>query len=124
MGDLISDALSKIMNAERVNKREVTIKHTSKLLNNIIKIIKDNGYISDFKVNDNSITIKLNNKINKIGSIRPRYPCTVPEIEGYEKRYLPAAGFGIIIISTSNGLMTHYDAKKKGIGGTLIAYCY
>jgi len=128
MGDLISDALSSIMNAEKVSKKEVTIRRTSKLLIEIVKIIKEKGYISDYSFTDDSkgglLTIKLINKINKIGSIRPRYPCTLPQIEDFEKVYLPAMGFGIIILSTPKGLMTHEDAKKKKIGGFLIAYCY
>jgi len=70
------------------------------------------------------INVKLVNKINKIGSIRPRYPCKIDEIEHYEKIYLPASGFGIIIMSTPKGLITHYEAKQNRTGGTLIAYCY
>jgi len=128
MGDLISDALSKLMNAERVNKEEVTIKRIPKLLIEIIKIIKDNGYISDYKYTDDGkggvLIVNLINKINSISSIRPRYPCKLDRIEHFEKVYLPAAGFGIIIISTPKGLMTHRDAKKQKLGGTLIAYCY
>ncbi|MFA5405997.1 MAG: 30S ribosomal protein S8 [Candidatus Nanoarchaeia archaeon] len=128
MGDLISDGLSVIMNAERTNKKEVTIRRCSKLLINIVKIMKEHGLIGDYIVVDNNkgglLTVKLINKINKVGSIRPRYPCKVDEIEGYEKVYLPASGFGIIIMSTPKGLITHYESKKNNTGGTLIAYCY
>ncbi len=128
MGDLISDALSNIMNAERNSKGEVMIKHCSKLLLNIIKIMKEHGYISDYSFVNNGkgglLTVKLINKINKVGSIRPRFPCTLSQIESFEKRYLPAANFGIIIISTPQGLMTHYEAKQKKVGGILISYCY
>jgi len=128
MGDLISDALSIIMNAERVSKKEVIIRRTSKLLREIVKIIKDNGYIKDFTYTDDGkggiLKIVLFNKINKVGSIRPRYPCTLDQIESFEKRYLPAMGFGLIIISTPKGLITHQEAKKQKTGGVLIAYCY
>ncbi len=126
MGDLISDGLSSIMNAERVNKKEVIIRRSSKLLVNVIKLMKECGYVGDYELlnNNREIKVKLINKINKTGAIRPRYPCTLSEIESFEKRYLPAAGFGIIIISTSKGLMTHTEAKKNKTGGTLIAYCY
>ena len=57
-------------------------------------------------------------------AIKPRYMVSVSEIEKYEKRYLPAKNFGIIIISTSQGLMTHQTAIDKNIGGSLIAYIY
>ena len=45
-------------------------------------------------------------------------------MEKYEKRYLPAKQFGILIISTPKGLMTHVQAMDKKTGGKLIAYCY
>ena len=49
---------------------------------------------------------------------------TVPEIDKYIKRYLPSKDLGIIIISTSQGLMTHQTAIEKNIGGSLLAYFY
>jgi small subunit ribosomal protein S8 len=128
MGDLISDALSNLMNAERIRRKEVIIKRTSKLLLAIVKIIKEKGYIKDFEFTPNTrggtLKIQLNNKINKIGSIRPRYSCTLDKIESFEKVYLPAADFGIIIMSTPHGLITHYEAKNQKTGGVLVAYCY
>ena len=128
MGDLISDSMSSIMSAELHQKKEVVLTKCSSLLLGIVKIMKDNGYIGSYEFTPNErsgvITIKLINKINKIGSIRPRYPCTADKVESFEKVYLPAAGFGIIIISTPNGLMTHYEAKKQGLGGVLVSYCY
>ena len=62
--------------------------------------------------------------INKCGVIRPRYNPKKDAYEKFEKRYLPAKDVGIIFVSTTQGIMPHYDAKKKGIGGRLIAYCY
>jgi small subunit ribosomal protein S8 len=44
--------------------------------------------------------------------------------EKYEKRFLPAFNYGILIVTTPNGVMTHEDAKKEGIGGRLLAYVY
>ncbi len=128
MGELISDALSIINNAERLSKEEAVIKRINKLLKKIIKLLNGKGYVGEYESIDDGrggiLKIKLLNKINKIGAIRPRFPCKVEEIEDYEKQYLPAAGFGIIIISTQKGLITHEEAKNKNLGGTLIAYCY
>jgi len=45
-------------------------------------------------------------------------------MEQYIKRFLPARDIGILIISTSKGLMTHKEAMEKGAGGSLIAYCF
>jgi small subunit ribosomal protein S8 len=56
--------------------------------------------------------------------VKPRYQIKKDEFERFEKRFLPARGFGIIIISTVKGLMTHEQAKQLNLGGTLISYCY
>ena len=62
--------------------------------------------------------------LNKCGAIKPRYSVRKDGFEKFEKRYLPAKDFGIIFVSTPKGIMTHNGAKKKGLGGKLIAYCY
>ncbi|MFT4305058.1 MAG: 30S ribosomal protein S8, partial [Candidatus Woesearchaeota archaeon] len=70
------------------------------------------------------LNLNLINKLNKCGVIKPRFSCELNEFEKFEKRFLLAKGFGILIVSTSQGLMTHDEAKEKKIGGKLIAYCY
>ena len=124
MGDLISDALSKVMNAEKSRQNQVVIKRTSKLLIKVLEIIQQNGYLKSFQEEGGELIIELNHKINKISSIKPRFPCPLNEIEVYEQRFLPASNFGLIILTTPEGLLTHQEAKEKNIGGALIAYCY
>jgi small subunit ribosomal protein S8 len=46
------------------------------------------------------------------------------QYEKWEKRFLPAVGFGILIVSTQKGVMTHATAIEQGMGGRLIAYVY
>ena len=128
MGDLISDALSNLMNCERVGKKEVFLKPVSNLLKKIITLLKDHGYVGDWEFIENGrggiIRVKLLGKINKVGSIRPRFSVKKDGFEKFEKRYLPAAGFGLLLVSTSAGVMTHVEAKKRGLGGKLLAYVY
>jgi len=45
-------------------------------------------------------------------------------MEGWENRYLPAKGFGLLIISTSQGVMSHEQARRAGIGGELLGFVY
>ena len=54
----------------------------------------------------------------------PNGVITKDEVIKYIKRYLPSRNYGIIIISTNQGLMTHKEALEKGIGGSLIAFFY
>ncbi len=126
--DIINDALVAINNAEAVGKMDVVVKPTSKLLGEILKLMQKLGYIGEYEYIDDhrggSFKIKLTHKINKCGVIKPRFSVKKGEFEKWEQRYLPARDFGALIVSTSSGLLTHYDSKKKGVGGRLIAYVY
>jgi small subunit ribosomal protein S8 len=121
--DVVSDALNKIMNAKRARKSVVELVYHSKLLSSVLAIAKLKGYIKSYKVQDGKMIVELD-KLNYCKAVKPRYTVKVEDIEKYERRYLPAKNFGIIIISTSKGLMTHQSAQEKNIGGSLLAYFY
>ena len=121
--DVISDALNNMLNASRAGKSSVSIKKHSKLLLYVLAIAKLRGYVKNYRVENNVLNIELG-KIGHCQSIKPRFVVQVEEIEKYSKRYLPAKDIGILIISTSSGLMTHHTAEEKHIGGSLIAYFY
>lgn len=121
--DIISDALNKMMNAKRANKTTIELSYHSKLLSSILAIAKLKGYVKSYKVEGKKITIELD-KLNYCKAIKPRFMAQVDELGKYEKRYLPAKNFGTIIVSTSQGLMTHQTAEEKHIGGSLLAYFY
>ena len=128
LNDPLSNALSLILNSEKIGKSECEIKPHSKQIKEVLRVMKEHGYISYFnKIEDGKgdyFKISLAGTINKCGVIKPRYNSKIKEFEKFEKRYLPAKDIGIIIVSTTQGIITHYDAKKKGIGGRLLAYCY
>ena len=128
MNDTLSAALSKIMNAERIGSKTCTIKPISSVLKRVLVIMNDHTYLgSHHEVEDgrgNMLQINLLGNINKCGAIKPRFSTKLGEYEKWEKRYLPAKDFGILIISTPKGIMIHEEAKKKGLGGQLLAYCY
>lgn len=125
--DIVSDALITIHNAEKVGKKECTVA-ANKLVGNILKILQDRGYIDEFEYIDNKrggiFKIVLKNKINTIKAIRPRFSVKKDEFEKWERRYLPSAQLGLIFISTSKGVITHIEAKEKGVGGKLLGYVY
>lgn len=126
--DIISDTLVAIKNAEAVGKQEVVVEPTSKLLKGALKIMQELGYIGEFEYVDDhkggKFKIALHHKINKCGAIKPRFAVKKAEYEKWEQRYLPARDFGVLIVSTSKGLMTHNESKKQGLGGRLLAYIY
>jgi len=126
--DPVSDALINIKNHEIASKKECTFKPASKLISEILKILMKKGFIEKYELiddgRDGMIKVKLNGKINQCRTIKPRYAVKKNEYEKYEKRFLPSKDIGIIIVSTPQGVMTHDDAKKKEIGGRLIAFVY
>ncbi len=128
LNDPLASALSKLLNADKVGKTECIVKPVSNLLLEVLKIFKDNGYIKDFELVKDSkyriVKVSPIGSINKCGVIKPRFPFKIENVEKFEKRYLPAKDFGILIVSTTKGIITHLDAKNKNIGGSLIAYCY
>jgi small subunit ribosomal protein S8 len=128
LNDPLANMLSKIMNAENLSKRSCLIKPVSTIIKNVLKIMQENQYIGEYKeIEDgrgNYIKVNLLGKINKCGAIKPRYSINKNEFVKFEKRYLIAKDFGIIIISTPLGIMTHNEAKEKKTGGRLLAYCY
>lgn len=126
--DILASALSLMMNNEKIGMAECSIRLSSKMLKNVLGIMKDNGYVAEFaEVEDgrgDHINLKLTGMINKCGVIKPRFNVKLKDFEKFERQYLPAKDMGIIIVSTHKGIMTHIEAKKKNLGGKLLAYCY
>lgn len=124
----LANVLSHIQIYEQLGKREVVTKNNSKLIKKSLEILQTEGYIGSYEEiidsKGNILKINLLGAINKLNVIRPQFQIKLDEFEKFEKRYLPAKNFGVIIISTSQGLMTHNEAKEKKVGGRLILYCY
>ncbi|MBA5942233.1 MAG: 30S ribosomal protein S8 [Methanophagales archaeon] len=128
LNDPLADALSHIKNTERVGKMECTIKPASKLIGNVLSVMKESGYIDEFEFADDGkaglFKVRLCGKINDCNAIKPRFHVRVKEYEKWEKRLLPARDFGSLIVTTSNGVISHKKAIEDGIGGQLLAFVY
>jgi small subunit ribosomal protein S8 len=126
--DIVSSALSKIYQYEKLGRKLVELKPVSKLLKEILKIMNEEGYVGTFQeVEDgrgNYLKLSLLGRINKCGSIKPRFSIKIEDFTKKEQRYLPARGFGIMILSTPKGIMAHKKAFEQKTGGSLLAYCY
>jgi small subunit ribosomal protein S8 len=128
LNDTLSNAMSKIQNYERVGKKECLIKPTSKQIKEVLTIMNEEGFAGKFEEVEDAkgkhLKLNLLGTVNECGAIKPRFSVKLPDYEKFEKRFLPAKDFGILIVSTSKGMMTHYKAKEKKVGGKLVAYCY
>jgi len=122
--DIVADGLNQIMNARRVEKRELVIKRYSKVLLALFEMMKSKGHI-DFKVDEEakSVSVKIL-KLNECRAVKPRYFVGVGDIDKYLRRFLPSRNFGTLVISTNKGMLGHKDAVKENVGGSVVAYFY
>jgi len=127
MSDPIADMLTRIRNAQRVEKPEVGMP-SSKVKVAIAQVLKDEGYIEGFKVDPNNGKPEL-----RIGL---KYYAGRPVIESIERVSRPGLrvyrgrddipavmnGLGVAIVSTSRGVMTDRKARSQGVGGEVLCY--
>jgi small subunit ribosomal protein S8 len=128
MTDPISDMLARIRNANRALLPGVEVPH-SKIKESIASILKKEGYINDFAVEG---------KIPKTIKVKLKYQGKKSIIEGLKRvstpglrRYVGSTdiprvrgGLGVAVLSTSEGVMTGVQARKKNIGGELLCYVW
>jgi small subunit ribosomal protein S8 len=128
LNDQLSNVLSQINSYEKVGKKEVVTKSNSKIIKKVLSIMQEYKYLGSLEeIKDSKgdlLRIHLLGTINKTGVIKPRFSVKRETYEKFEKRFLPAKDFGILVISTPQGMMSHTEAKKKKLGGKLISYCY
>ena len=128
MTDPIADLLTRIRNANKA-KHESCEVPASKIKVDILTVIKEEGYIKDFVVNEETksikVTLKYTDKKERV--IKGITRISKPGLRAYAKATdLPKVlnGLGIAIISTSDGVMTDKNARAKGIGGEVMAYVW
>jgi len=124
--DSLSDMLARIKNAHRANK-SYTSCYFSKLNNNVLNVLKDEGYIRDFKdieIREGIKNIKIDLKYhNGIPVIKKINRVSKPGIRVYSKiNQLPKpfGGLGISIISTPKGVMSDQKARANNVGGEIL----
>jgi small subunit ribosomal protein S8 len=126
--DPLSDALSGIDNAESVGHLTHTVEPASNMVGSVLEVLYDRGYIDGFEFVDDGkagrFEVELKGAINECGPVNPRYSVGAEDFEQWEKRYLPARDYGALVVTTSHGIMSHYEAREEGVGGQVIAYVY
>jgi small subunit ribosomal protein S8 len=124
--DPIADMFTRIRNAQAVHKDEVSMPHSS-VKESVAKILKENNYITDITVKKDgfrkemTITLSANVMINEISRVsKPgrRVYAKVKDIPQVKQ------GRGIVIMSTSKGVMAGSDAKEMKLGGEVLARVY
>jgi small subunit ribosomal protein S8 len=126
--DTLTNGLITIINNEMRNKRECVISPASKLLGRVLRIMQLNGFIGEFEFIDDGragkFKVQLLGRINKCGAVKPRFAVKVDGFENWEKKFLPSRDVGIMVVSTSQGVIAHKEAEEKNLGGRLLAFVY
>jgi small subunit ribosomal protein S8 len=126
--DLLNDALVTLRHADRDGRPHVEIAPTSRLIAEVLRIFREHGYISEFTFvptgRGGKYAVDLARRINSCGVVKPRIAVPHDGLERYESRFLPAQDFGLLVLSTNQGILAHPQARELKIGGRLLAYVY
>jgi len=126
--NIIANLFTTLFNTEDRRKNNCVVIPTSKLGMEVLKTLKNEGYIGDFEHIDDKrggkFKIQLLAKITKCGAITPRFKVKKELYITWEQQILPAYNRGILLVTTNQGVMSHKEAANKGVGGFLIGYVY
>ena len=125
MTDPIADMLTRIRNKNQ-NRDKLVSMPTSKMKEQIANILKEEGFIEEFKVEDKTLTLTLKyaNKERVITGLKRISKPGLRVYAGADEIPSVLNGLGIAIISTSKGLKTDKEARELGIGGEVLAYVW
>lgn len=127
--DPIADFLTRLRNARAGSNETVTAPY-SKLKGEIARILKQEGYITDYEVDTSgahpvlNIRLKMSHKTPAITGLKRISKPGLRKYVGSKEVPRVLGGLGIAILSTSSGIMTDREARKKNVGGELLAYIW
>jgi len=126
--NILANLFTTLFNTEDRRKSSCVVVPTSKLAVEVLKTLKNEGYIGEFEQIDDKrggkFKIQLLAKISKCGAITPRFKVKKDEYGVWEQQFLPSYDRGMLLVTTNHGVMSHKEAANKNIGGFLIGYVY
>jgi small subunit ribosomal protein S8 len=125
LSDPIADYLTRLRNAARANRQDVTVPH-SRMKEEITRILKQEGFISGYEVDRTSrprikVSLKFINRTPALTGLKRVSRPGLRKYVGSEDVPRVLGGMGISILSTSRGIMTGREAKREHVGGELLA---
>ena len=125
--DPLSDVFNIIQNAESAGKSSCIVP-ASNIAKSILVVMQEHKYIGNFELMDvgkgGKFKIELIGRINVCNSVKPMFSVKTDEFIKFEKRFLPGENVGMLIITTSKGVMDQKKAKEINEGGKLLGFVY
>ena len=126
--NVLANLFSTISNNEMRNKKGCLIVPASMLGSEVLRTMQRHKYIGEVELIDDGragkFRVQLLGRINKCGAISPRYAVSRGTFDRWERQYLPAVAVGILILTTTKGILSHAEAVKQNTGGRLLGYVY
>jgi len=126
--NILANLFVTLYNSEARRKSDCVVIPTSKLATEVLTTLQNHEYIGEFEHVDDKrggkFQVKLLAKITKCGAITPRFKVKKEGYAKWEQQYLPSYSRGMLIVTTNQGVMSHQEAIRKGLGGLLIGYVY
>ncbi|PKL60446.1 MAG: 30S ribosomal protein S8 [Methanomicrobiales archaeon HGW-Methanomicrobiales-4] len=124
----VADAMSTLKNAADTGRAECIVQPAATLIGELLRVMKEAGYIREYALvvdgRGDQFKVTMSGMINKCGAISPRFSVKLADMESWEQQYLPSKSIGMLMVSTSKGVMSHHEARQLGIGGELLGYVY
>lgn len=125
---VLNDCLRAIVNAERLGKRQVMVRPSSKVIIKFLQTMMSKGYIGEFEIVDDhrgkKIVVELLGRINKCGVVTPRFDVGLDDIERWIITLLPSRQFGYLVLTTSEGILDHEECRKLHVSGKVLGFFY
>lgn len=126
--NVLANLLNTLHNNESRRKKECIVVPSSRFASEVLRVMQKHHFVGEFEQIDDGragkFRIQLLANINKCGIVTPRYSVKKKGYLDWERRYLPAFSMGVLIVSTSQGVMSHQEAMQLGLGGVLVGYVY
>ncbi|MGI0042960.1 MAG: 30S ribosomal protein S8 [Nitrososphaeraceae archaeon] len=126
--NVLANLLNTLYNNESRRKKECIVLPASRFTSEVLRVMQKHHYVGEFEQIDDGrsgkFRIQLLATINKCGIVTPKYSVRKNGYLDWERRYLPAYSMGLLIVSTSKGVMSHHEAQQLGLGGVLVGYVY
>ena len=126
--DLVADNLRTMVNAERLGRKQVLLKTSSKTMIRFLRVMQKHGYIGEFEIIDDhrqqKVVVELIGRVNKCGVISPRFDVKNTHYEKWCNNILPSRQFGYLVMTTPYGIMDHEEARKLQTGGKILGFFY